>query len=1027
MSDVSPARRALTFAALIAALGGLGTTVLALQFEGRIEAPPGLRRPAPQREVAVPRVAEMPASTEALRELLDARLRLRPDARALAALTALQRMHGRPARPVAARWSRDHWDLTLDETPFATLPEAADFDALLALVTQAAARTAPALADAPAPEAAAWPILTPARPATALLAALDGAWRQGSRSPAVLRAAARALVALCIETPDSVDAADPLAAQALAALAWARHAGHGDVEAEALLARHLGYDVAAERLAATLPDASPARPWIARDDARLRALVEAPGASEAASYLWYRRLVERGERDAAIAWRDARPAPVRAGVPVQGFVLRAYGHAPIERYRPLVASAPRELLRALEVEAGLADPGDAVPLLPRLAALHARLPAGGPFFDRATAAARADAVVLSSVEEDLHFRLHVWAAPEAGLELVDALGSPAPGLQDRFVDWARDLANVRARRVAAAVILDGLASDATLGAAFYRRSYDAHSDLVAVDDPTARLALERLVTHLDARPAHRAVVATEAFDRLFDVPRHEAACDALLAATRRGMSAARLYCHHLRGDTAALLAAARDPSSHPATRIHAVRFAARHRELDAAEVGNVWAEIDAATPATAPLERATWLEESGHVPEAIALLRGWLQAHGAEPGLSPIHARAALGRLLRRQGDAATSWALVEPDLRGMAGTSLAEGVRSLLALQRADEAEALARTNLARYPGASSVATLAEVLWTRGDDDRAADVLKENEAYLSDDAWGDTVGEVFANVHRAATVERVRRAFEPVTRRRLRPSGLWDMIAAFRGVGRRDLTVATYGMVRIADAPHTFVDVLFSRMQEYTYRKRAEGAEAAMAWLRGAVDPAMRAPLSIAAWPFHETEVLWTLVAPEGEADHAESVWLLRQCDALRHGAAYPHRAALDAHYAAPAASDYATMARYLRGEVTLPALLGVAVSEKRRTEVAYYVGLRAQAEGRVADATDWFTFALLAGTLHDGEHTWSRTALRRWCERGEPVAALSAHPWISPRDDDEEPAATSATPPPPERRHQRSRRHRR
>ncbi len=68
--------------------------------------------------------------------------------------------------------------LTLDETPFATLPEAADFDALLALVTQAAARTAPALADAPAPEAAAWPILTPARPATALLTALDAAWRQ---------------------------------------------------------------------------------------------------------------------------------------------------------------------------------------------------------------------------------------------------------------------------------------------------------------------------------------------------------------------------------------------------------------------------------------------------------------------------------------------------------------------------------------------------------------------------------------------------------------------------------------------------------------------------------------------------------------------------------------------------------------------------------------------------------------------------------------------------------------------------------
>jgi len=40
MTEVSRRRQALGFAALIAALGALGTAVLAAQFEGRIEAPP---------------------------------------------------------------------------------------------------------------------------------------------------------------------------------------------------------------------------------------------------------------------------------------------------------------------------------------------------------------------------------------------------------------------------------------------------------------------------------------------------------------------------------------------------------------------------------------------------------------------------------------------------------------------------------------------------------------------------------------------------------------------------------------------------------------------------------------------------------------------------------------------------------------------------------------------------------------------------------------------------------------------------
>ncbi len=1028
MSDVSPHRQAFTFATLIVALGLLGTTLLALQFEGHIEAPP--QRAVPQRSgsLAVARATEMPASTEALREMLAARLRLHPDARFVGAIRELSHLHGRAAPPVvAASWRGGQWDLTLDGRPFATLPEDADFDALLALVQRAAAVTAAErpLADAPAPAAVAWPILTPSRPVTATLAALDAAWSQGAHSPAVLRAVARSLVALCVETPDRVDAGDLLTARALAALAWARHAGHGDVEAEALLARHMGYDAAAERLAATLPADAPTRHWITRDDARLRGLATARDAPEDARYLWYRRLVELGDRVGAVAAWETWPIESRFGVSLQGFILEAYDHQPIDVYRGLVRDAPFQTLRALATEAGItADPTLPEFAVLRLALLAGQLPERGFFFDRAMAVARANAAVLSAVDDDLSFRMDVWSNREAILELASQLGDNAPLGYAPFAAWTRHVTGAATGTDTREGLLDDVGGDTWLGGSLRTRSYHTLAS-VNGDASVERLALERLVARLDGRPTHRAIVANEVGQTLADVPRQEAACDALLRLSRRAVPHAVAVCLDERADVAGLLRIAEDATVASTDRVIALQLAAQHRDVDVRALLDVWRTVDAAAPQSPPTERAEWLERHDRSPEAIAILRAWLDDHGTEPGLAAIHARARLGRLLRERGDAAASWALVERDLAGMAGVSLAEGALALAALRRFDEAEQVARRQLTRYGDGKAVAVLAEVLWTHGEDERAATELKQHEALLSEWAWRWNVGTAFARVHRRSSVEAAQRAFAPLTRRRLGPSSLWRMTAGFFSVNRPDLIVATYGMVNIADAPHTMADSLFHLMQEHGYRRRAQGPEAALAWLRTQVTPAQQAVLAMGAYPFGETEVLWSVAAPVGTPSEVESVWLLRQCDALQHPAPSPHQAELDAHYAGTTPTDYAVMARYLRGEVELPALLRLAVDEHRRTEISYYIGLRAAAEGRIADATDWFTFTGLAGTLRDGEHTWARTALTAWRDRDEPVAALTAHPWPAP-DNTAAPSAPTAAAPTTEapRGHRRHRR---
>ncbi|MFO0605390.1 MAG: hypothetical protein U0324_19575 [Polyangiales bacterium] len=1009
MSTVSPRRQAFGIAALLGAVGVLGTAVLALQFDGRIEAARPRSRGAPS-GLAPPRVTDVPANPEELRERLSAPLRLRPDGRALAAIEQLRRWHGLPNAPVVARPARDAWEVSVGDAAVGTLTEAHDFDALLALVERTVPPARAAAADAPPPEAASWPVLTPSRPAATVLAALDRAWAGGARSPATIRAAARALVALCVETPDAVDAADPLVARAFGALAWARKAGVPDLEAEALLARRMGYDEAAARRAAQLPAGSATVAWILRDDARLRALAAASDASESTRYLAYRRLVERGDRTGAVAWRDAQPPAVQRALPVAGFFLAAWHQRPIDAYRGRVQAAPSEALQALAAEAGDASapaPTDAV--LAGLARRTSQLPEGGFFYDRAAAAARADAVVLSALVDDLTFRLDVASDPADATAFANSLGDGAPAPYADFARWAAILAGARNRTLGPSEVRAALEAPAALGAPLRVALFEELAGSVAGDLSAGRAALERLVPHLDGRPAHRGVVAEMLGQLLADVPRQEAACDILLQHSRRAPSGAVALCLDERADTAGLLAIARDDSRDGDERRDALVLAAEHPTVNADALLAAWRAADEADPTAPPTGQATWLQRHGRAREAIALLRAWLDDHASEPGLAPVLARASLGALLREGGDAAGSWALVERDLPSFAGRSLREGALSLAALGRHDEAAQVAERAVARYGDAGSVAALAEVLWTRGDAEAAAAALQRNVGALPEDAWRWQVGAAFARVFGRRAEADARGAFEPLTQRRLPPASLRRMVGALGPAGRYDLAASLFGMIPQGEEPRTPVDVLFLQVQEYVWRARASGRAPAFAWLSAQVPPNLRGPLSMGAYAFHDGAVLWDLAVAEGSPSNVEFVWLLRQADALRPGATADHRAALDAHYAGDTSHDYAVMARYLRREVELPAVLRLAVSEKRRTEVPYYVGLRAQAEGRIAEATDWFTLAVLSGTLHDGEHTWASTALDAWRDRDEPVAALAARPW--PPDD--APDATVVTPP--------------
>ena len=69
---------------------------------------------------------------------------------------------------------------------------------------------------------------------------------------------------------------------------------------------------------------------------------------------------------------------------------------------------------------------------------------------------------------------------------------------------------------------------------------------------------------------------------------------------------------------------------------------------------------------------------------------------------------------------------------------------------------------------------------------------------------------------------------------------------------------------------------------------------------------------------------------------------------------------------------------------------VLSLVTQPNRLCEVAYYVGLKAEAEGRIEDAIAWYRVVLDTGLMQEGEYRWALDALWSWASRARSIASL-------------------------------------
>ncbi|MCA1827215.1 MAG: hypothetical protein LC689_09805, partial [Myxococcales bacterium] len=149
--------------------------------------------------------------------------------------------------------------------------------------------------------------------------------------------------------------------------------------------------------------------------------------------------------------------------------------------------------------------------------------------------------------------------------------------------------------------------------------------------------------------------------------------------------------------------------------------------------------------------------------------------------------------------------------------------------------------------------------------------------------------------------------------------------------------------------------------------------------WLVARLKPDDVRPAVRAMYESGEDELLWTIF-PDATS---EWIWLLRAATLRR--SAVDHAAAHHSHYAAATGSDEYLLGRYVAGLADEKTVASI----KDRTQVAWALGVRAEAERRLDDAIAWYDVAVAGGPLAQPER---RFAKQRLVALSEPITRDAA-----------------------------------
>jgi hypothetical protein len=282
---------------------------------------------------------------------------------------------------------------------------------------------------------------------------------------------------------------------------------------------------------------------------------------------------------------------------------------------------------------------------------------------------------------------------------------------------------------------------------------------------------------------------------------------------------------------------------------------------------------------------------------------------------------------------------------------------------------------------------TLAEVLWGQRRDAEVPAVLNDPQNLLNAGEWRDPIAPAFVRVFGRGPVGRARAAFEALVAAGIPRNKLEGVPEEAADSGRYELAVTLHELLPL---PSGRTDQIEAWVDAYRYWKRWKGEAAAVGWLRQRWSGGAPVGASVVFYREQEFDLLWTVTARPDQGADGSYLWVLRALAAVQQPLSSDRRAQLMAHFQGPSRRFYDIAGRYVLGLEPEGALLAGTNDLHRRCEASYYAGVRALAERRYADASNWFRVTVETPGTEDWEWLYAKDLLFRWSgeHRALPIA---------------------------------------
>jgi len=793
---------------------------------------------------------------------------------------------------------------------------------------------------------------------------------------------------LNLENPDQVGASDRVAARALALVGACRALDSTALARECcLLADEMGYGAFAATAAQRLPADDPVRLFVSQQDARLVQLASSTRAGKEARFLYLTRLARACDTKRWAEWLDRYFGNDAAlALPISGSAL-ALGR--FETHMPAAAAVLLVVAHQLRLLDSGSTPDAAVaPERPLRQLMNdfedmmrsMKPRADGVFLDRELLRGYFRGCFYSALGAmGEHYRNSLSSVP-ATRDFAQEIANNDSGPAGEFAGWYGHLAAAKSGHLDAAIMCKDLSQLPHFGAPLRLATFEAIHEGSSVGDPLRRTAAVVLSKQLDTRPGHRTQYGWILHDDLWALDRAE---DMLASAARSGSPMdPRLqarWAGYL-GDRDRLQAMLEPPDLTWMQQVIILGYFEEAPAVDSTAVCGAYQRCIARHPDEPTLAEsyAGYLVDHKDYPAARVAIQRWLDRKVKTEGLEDVLVHVRLARTYFMEGRYQEGLDTIEPFVASQQFGAMALAALLLDKLGRGGAAESLAVFAWTRYPdNPPAQALVAELLWKHGKPELAARALATSPYPMTQDSWAEELAPWFRECYQGRPRDALR-AVDAMVAARLPAQAVRELARQYDHTG--DSRMAFDIVSRVRSQGQERLQVLASA---YHYLKRGRGEGRADAWLRGQTRGASdteREILDYVAFSIGEFGPLWCC-HPKLDAENGEFTWVLRAAAALRSQEISPQRREeLRKHCARTSDDHYRLLGRYLLGLEKEPAALASAIDGRSTCEAYYYVGLKAQAEGRYRDAAHWYWRCIATNQTSNGEYHWAYEQLYRW-----------------------------------------------